>query len=84
VIGQLGGGNSLAAKRAMIDGTVRIAGDFGRFAVFGVNENATAAMTHPAVAFYHRVISVNFHFPFNVGKFEFNHGRFPSLGFQQI
>jgi hypothetical protein len=41
-------------------------------------------MAHPAVAFYHRVISVYFHFPFDIGNFEIRHCRFPLPCFQQF
>jgi hypothetical protein len=30
-------------------------------------------MAHAAVAFDHRIISVDFHFPFGIGEFEFSH-----------
>jgi hypothetical protein len=57
----------------MIDRTIRVPGNFGHFAVFEVNQDAAATMTHPAMAFDHGVISVDFHFPCSVGIFEFRH-----------
>jgi hypothetical protein len=73
----LGGGQPLTAQRAVVDGAVRIAGNFGHLSVFSVNQNPAPPMAHAAVAFDHRIISVDFHLPFGIGEFEFSHLRFP-------
>jgi len=77
VVCQLGRGKSFAAKRAMVDRTGRIAGDFGHFPVFSVDQNPATAMAHAAVAFDNGIVTVNFHFAFSIGKFEFRHLWFP-------
>jgi hypothetical protein len=57
----------------MIDGAIRITGNFSGFAAFGVDQNPASPMAHPAVAFNHGVKAVDFHFPFDIGVFEFGH-----------
>jgi hypothetical protein len=73
MICQLGGCKPLAAKRAMIYGAIRIAGDLGNFAILGIDQNTTAAMTHSAMAFDNSVKSVGLYFFFDVGIFKFSH-----------
>jgi len=73
MIGQLGGCKSFAAKGAVIDGTIRITGDLGNFTALGIDQNATAAMTHSAMAFDNPVKSVGLHFLFNIRIFKFSH-----------
>ncbi len=73
MVGQLDRGDALGAKGSVIDRTVRIPGNFGCLAVLCVNQNTAAAMAHPAVAFNHGIITVNFHFFLNIGVNEFSH-----------
>jgi hypothetical protein len=73
MIYQLGGCKPLAAKRAMINRAIRISGDLGNFAVFGVDQNTTAAMTHSAMTFDNPVKSIGLYLFFDVGIFKFSH-----------
>jgi hypothetical protein len=73
MIYQLGGCKPLAAKRSVVNGTIRIAGDLGNFAVLGIDQNAAAAMTHSAMAFDNAVKTVSLYFPFEIGMFKFGH-----------
>jgi hypothetical protein len=73
MIYQLGGCKPLAAKRTVINRTIRITGDLGDFAVFGIDQNTAAAMTHSAMAFDNPVKSVGLYFLFDVGVFKFSH-----------
>jgi hypothetical protein len=57
----------------VVDGAVRVARDLGRPAVLGVDENAASSVAHPAVAFDDTVVSVNFHFFFNIGVAKLSH-----------
>ena len=76
VIDQLSGPNALGAQGSMVYGTVRIAGDLCDLAVFDVDQNTAAAVTHTAMAFHNRVIAVNFHFSFCVGVCKCSHKFF--------
>jgi hypothetical protein len=51
----------------MVNRTVGIASDLGHFTVFGIDQDAATTVAHPAVAFDHRIISVNFHLLFHIG-----------------
>jgi len=77
VVGQLDRSQPLAAQGSVIDGAVRIARNFGRFAVLGVDQHPAPAMAHAAVAFDHCIIAVYFHFTFYIGEFELSHQRTP-------
>jgi hypothetical protein len=57
----------------VVNGTTRIAGDLGDFAVFGIDQNAATAMTHSAMAFDNPIKPVNLYFPLGVGIFKFGH-----------
>jgi hypothetical protein len=47
----------------MIDGTGRVPGNLGHLAAFEVDQNAAAPVAHPAMAFDHGIIAIDFHFP---------------------
>jgi hypothetical protein len=73
MIDQLGGRKPFAAKGAVINGAIRITGNFGNFTVFGIDQNPAAAMAHSAMAFNNPVKPVGLYFLFDVGIFEFSH-----------
>ena len=73
MVGELGGGQALAAHSAVVDGTVRITGNFGHLTFLGVNQDPAPPMAHPAMAFDNGIVTVNFHFPLDIGKFKFSH-----------
>jgi hypothetical protein len=71
MVGQLRGGKALAAQSAVVDGTIRVTGNLSHFAVFSIDQNPATPMAHAAMAFDHGIITVDFHFPFDIRKFEF-------------
>jgi hypothetical protein len=61
----------------MVYGTVGITVNLCHFAVFDIDQNTAAAVTHPAMAFNHRIILVNFHLASDVAISEFRHRGTP-------
>jgi hypothetical protein len=66
MIHQLCGCKPFGAKRTVINGTIRITGDLGNFAVFCIYQDTAAAMTHSTMAFDNPVKSVSLDFLFDV------------------
>ena len=46
MIGQLGRSEAFAAESAVVDGTIRVAGDLGHLSVFDINDDAAPAVAH--------------------------------------
>jgi hypothetical protein len=57
----------------VIDGAIRISGDFYSLSIFNVNQDPAASVAHPAITLNHRVIAVNLHLAGNVGVSKFRH-----------
>ena len=73
VIDELGGGQSLAAKGPVADGTIRVAGYLGDFTVLDIDQDPASTMAVTAMTPDHRIIAVNLHLPLHIGIFELNH-----------
>jgi hypothetical protein len=73
MISQLCGGEPFGAKRSMVNRAIGVTGNLCHFAVFDVDQDSAATVTHPTMTFDHGVIAVDLHFTIDIRKPELCH-----------